>query len=95
MDSMFGNVLKNMLIDAVLKDNPNCRSLIAGKETTEFLRKIEAALSETGETKCPGITDPNCNYLSQCGKPCNKCGNIHKHVPQTNIKNHDKTPSSI
>ena len=84
METMFGTVLKNMLLDAIRKDNPNSRSLIAGKETLEFLKKIETSLASSKESICPGITDPKCNYLSQCGKVCNKCGNVHKYIPQIN-----------
>jgi len=40
----------------------------------EHLEKRQAAAPAR---PCVGVGDSKCNYLANCGEPCNKCGRVH------------------
>lgn len=77
MNTMFGEILETMLFDAIAKDNPQIGELIHGQNVKNFLKEVTTAAGENTRSYCVGITDKDCNYLSQCGQICNKCGKVH------------------
>jgi len=45
--------------------------------TSDQLDAYTAQAIRDAPSKCPGIPRAGCNYITECGQSCNKCGHVH------------------